>query len=362
MHISELDTPAVLIDLDILERNIRRAQDYFTTHGIRFRPHMKTHKIPQIGRMQVDAGAVGLTCAKLGEVEVMAEAGIEDIFLAFPIWGAEKLARLTALAERCRLTVAFDSPEVADGIGAAAQAAGQEIAALVEIDTGTGRCGVAPGPDLVSLCQRVQDTPGLRFQGLMTYQGYVSGPTSQREALMKEENERIEEILAELGAAGLECEVVSGGSSPSLFLSHLVPTVTENRCGTYVFNDRNMVSSQAVTWSDCAMRIAVTVVSNAVSGQIIIDGGSKTFSSDKCGAWEGFGRVAEDTDLLFLKMNEEHGYVRRNGSNKPHPIGERLHVIPNHVCTAMNMHEAVWAHRDGEVVERWEVAARGKIR
>ena len=362
MHISELDTPAVLIDLDVLERNLRRAQDYLSSHGIQFRPHMKTHKIPEIGRMQVAFGAVGLTCAKIGEAEVMADAGIEDLFLAYPIWGEQKLARLIPLADRCRLSVAFDSHEVAEGIAKAAQAAGTEIASLVEVDTGSGRCGVAPGEETIALCRKVQDTPGLRFQGLMTYQGYVAGSPTQREALMKEENERIEELLQELKDAGLECSVVSGGTSPSLFFSHLTPTVTENRCGTYVFNDRNMVSSQAVSWADCAMRVAVTVVSNAVSGQIIIDGGSKTFSSDKCGAWEGFGRVAEDPDLLFLKMNEEHGYVRRNGSTKPHPVGERVHVIPNHVCTAMNMHDAVWAHRNGEVVERWEIAARGKIR
>lgn len=362
MHISELDTPAVLIDLDILERNLRRAQDYLTSHEIRFRPHIKTHKLPQIARMQVEYGASGLTCAKIGEAEVMADAGIEDLFIAYPIWGEQKLRRLLALAQRCRLTVAFDTPEVADGISRAAHQAGQEIRALVEIDTGTGRCGVAPGEQLLGLCRKVADLPGLKFAGIMTYQGYVGGSPSQREALMKEENEKVEEVLAELSNAGLECEVVSGGTSPSLFLSHFLPAVTENRSGTYVFNDRNMVSSQAVTWADCAMRLAVTVVSDAVPGQIIIDGGSKTFSGDRCGAWEGFGRVVEDPDLLFLKMNEEHGYVRRNGSTKPHPIGERLHVIPNHVCTAMNMHDEVWVHRNGEVQDRWEIAARGKIR
>jgi D-serine deaminase-like pyridoxal phosphate-dependent protein len=168
-------------------------------------------------------------------------------------------------------------------------------------------------------------------------------------------------ILDDLRAAGLECEVVSGGTSPSLFFSELLPAVTENRSGTYVFNDRNMVASGAVGWEDCAMRIAVTVVSDAVPGQVIIDGGSKTFTSD-LSKLEGFGRVVEDPDLLFLKMNEEHGYVRRNGSTRPHPIGERLHVIPNHVCVAMNMHDEVWVHRAGEVVDCWRIAARGKIR
>lgn len=362
MNISELDTPAVLIDLDVLERNLQRAQSYFDEHKILFRPHIKTHKIPEIGRMQVKLGAVGLTCAKIGEAEVMADAGISDLFIAYPIWGEQKLKRLVDLSRRCKLTVAFDTLAVAEGISRAMHEAGQEVAALVEIDTGTGRCGVAPGPGLTEVCRRVMDLPGLSFQGLMTYQGFITGPRPQREALMQEENDRLREILDTLRSAGIECPIVSGGTSPSLYFSHLAPAVTENRSGTYVFNDRNMVATQAATWADCAMRLAVTVVSDAVPGQIIIDGGSKTFSGDRCGAWEGYGRVAEDPDLLFLKMNEEHGYVRRNVSAKPHPVGERLHVIPNHVCTAMNMHDEAWVHRDGEVVDRWAIAARGKIR
>jgi D-serine deaminase-like pyridoxal phosphate-dependent protein len=147
-----------------------------------------------------------------------------------------------------------------------------------------------------------------------------------------------------------------------MYYTHLAPAITEQRCGTYVFNDRNMVSSGAVEWEDCALTVAVTVASNAVPGQIIIDGGSKTFSSDRCAAWDGHGRVVEDPELLFLKMNEEHGYVRRQASTQPHPIGERLHVIPNHVCTTVNMHDEVWVHRNGEVLDCWRVAARGKIR
>ncbi|MFN3653293.1 MAG: alanine racemase [Armatimonadota bacterium] len=362
MHISELDTPAVLIDLDVLERNLRRAQDYCDTHGQQLRPHMKTHKIPQLGRMQVELGAVGLTCAKLGEAEVMADAGIEDLFIAYPLWGEQKLRRLVELAGRCRLSVAFDSAEVAEGISPAVAAAGLEIGALVEVDTGTFRCGVAPGPGLTSLCRKVIDLPGLRFRGLMTYQGYVSGSTEEREAQMRAEGDRVRGVLDGLSAEGIECEVVSGGTSPSLFFSHVAQGITENRSGTYVFNDRNMVSSGAVTWDDCAMRVAVTVVSTAVEGQFVIDGGSKTFSGDRTPAWEGCGRVVELPDSVFLKMNEEHGMVRLPEGTPQPRIGDRFHVIPNHVCTAMNMHDEVWVHRNGEVVDRWEIAARGKIR
>jgi D-serine deaminase-like pyridoxal phosphate-dependent protein len=194
----------------------------------------------------------------------------------------------------------------------------------------------------------------------MTYQGFVAGSIEERQAQMREEGDCLRRVMDGLRAEGMECEVVSGGTSPSLYFSHLAP-ITENRSGTYVFNDRNMVGSGAATWDDCAMRIAATVVSNAVPGQIIIDGGSKTFSSDRS-AVDGFGRIVEDPELTLLKMNEEHGYVRLNGSTKPHPIGQRLHVIPNHVCTAMNMHDEVWAHRGGEVVDCWRIAARGRIR
>jgi D-serine deaminase-like pyridoxal phosphate-dependent protein len=370
MHISELDTPAVLIDLDRMERNIRRAQEQCARHGKAMRPHIKTHKMPQIARMQMEAGAMGITCAKLGEVEVMLEAGLKEILLAYPIVGEAKLQRLVRLAQEANLTVAFDSPEVAEGISRAVgrygEGSGREIGALVEIDTGMGRCGIAPGPEMVALCRKVCDLPGLRFRGLMTYQGWVRGTEAERAAQLREENDRLKRVRDDLAAAGIAIEEMSGGSTPTLFQSHLLEPVTDNRAGTYVFNDVNTVSTGSVTWDDCAMCIAVTVVSTAVPGQIIVDGGSKTFTSDRPAFTEGgevtHGYVVEDPELQFVKMNEEHGYVKRDRSTKPHRIGDRLHIIPNHVCVAINMHDEVYAHRGGEVVETWRVAARGKVR
>jgi D-serine deaminase-like pyridoxal phosphate-dependent protein len=362
MLISDVDTPAILIDLAVLERNLQRAQRYCTEHGIRFRPHMKTHKLPQIGQMQKNLGAVGLTCAKIGEAEVMADAGLTDLMIAYPIWGEAKLKRLVALAERTRLTVVFDSHEVAEGIGRAAHAAGIEIGALVEVDTGMRRCGIAPGPALTALCRRVIDLRGLEFRGLMTYQGFLAGSNDERATGMRAESVRLRALLDELRAEEIECRVVSGGTSPSLYYSHLAPEITENRSGTYVFNDRNMVRAGAATWDDCAMRIAVTVVSNAVPGQIIVDGGSKTFTSDPTAGFEGFGRFVEDPTLVLQRMNEEHGYVRLGEGALTHRIGDRLHVIPNHVCVAMNMQDEVWVHRGGVVEDCWKIQARGKLR
>jgi D-serine deaminase-like pyridoxal phosphate-dependent protein len=363
MHISELDTPCVLIDETILDRNIARAQEHCARHGIAMRPHIKTHKTPEIARKQMAAGAVGITCAKLGEGEVMADAGVPDILVAYPVVGEAKLRRLAALAGRVRLSVAFDSLEVAQGLSRAAREAGVEIGALPETDTGMGRCGVAPGEPLIDLCRRVTDLPGLRYRGIMTYQGHLWGTADERAAGLRAEDERVCRLLEALDGAGVRPEVVSGASTPNLFLAHLLTRVNENRCGTYVFNDRNTVSTGAVSWDDCAVRVAVTVVSTAVPGQIIVDGGAKTFSTDRLApnGGPGFGHVVEDPSLNLVKMSEEHGNLSL-GNGRSYRIGDRLHVVPNHVCMTMNMHDEVFVHRDGEVVGSWRVAARGRVR
>jgi D-serine deaminase-like pyridoxal phosphate-dependent protein len=361
MRASEVETPAVLIDADILERNIRRAAEHCTRHGIALRPHIKTHKMPPLAHMQVAAGAPGVTVAKLGEGEVMADAGIVDLLVAYPIVGAAKLRRLASLAERARVTVALDSLEVAEGVDRAARDAGREIGILVEADTGMSRCGVPPD-ELPALCRQVAALRHARWRGLMTYQGHIWGDPEARERGMREENGRINRLLDRLEADGLRPEVVSGGSTPNLGLCQLLERVGENRAGTYVFNDRNCVSTGSASWDDCALRIAVTVVSTAVAGQAIIDGGSKTFTPDRMAFAKEptFGRVVEDPSLQFIKMSEEHGVLASDG---PRPrIGDRLHVIPNHVCVVVNMHDQVYLHRGDEIVDCWAVAARGKIR
>jgi D-serine deaminase-like pyridoxal phosphate-dependent protein len=362
MRTSEVETPGVLIDLDILERNIRRAAEQCGRHGIALRPHIKTHKMPPLAQRQVEAGAVGVTVAKLGEAEVMADAGLQDLLLAYPIVGSAKLRRLASLAERTRLTVALDSFEVAEGMDRAAHDAGREIGILVEVDTGVGRCGVAPD-ELTPLCSRIAALRHARWRGAMTYQGYIWGDRPARERMMREENGNVNRLLDRLESAGLHPEVVSGASTPNLDLCHLLERVGENRSGTYVFNDRNTVTAGSVGWDDCALRIAVTVVSAAVPEQIIVDGGSKTFSSDRLAADDDgcFGRVVEDPSLQFLKMSEEHGFIRLGSGPRP-KVGDRLHVIPNHVCVAVNLHDQVLLHRGDQVVGCWPVAARGKVR
>jgi D-serine deaminase-like pyridoxal phosphate-dependent protein len=291
----------------------------------------------------------------------MADAGIDDLLVAYPIVGAAKLRRLASLAQRARLFVSLDSLEVAKGIDRAAHDAGREIGILVEVDTGTARCGVSPD-ELPALCRFVANLKHARYCGIMTYQGHIWGDPQTRERDMREENDRINRLYDRLEAEGLRPEIVSGASTPNLRLSHLLERVGENRSGTYVFNDRNCVSTGSAGWEDCALRIALTVVSTAVNDQVIVDGGSKTFTSDTMafGSEGGFGRIVEDHALQFVKMNEEHGFLGVGPGSRP-AVGDRLHIIPNHVCVVVNLHDRVYVHRGQEVVDCWPVSARGRI-
>jgi D-serine deaminase-like pyridoxal phosphate-dependent protein len=362
MNVLELETPALLVDKKILERNLRAAAAYNRSHQLAFAPHVKTHKSAEIARRQIAEGAAGITCAKLGEAEIMADAGITEILLAYPIVGEAKLKRLAALAGRANVMVAFDSAEVAEGVSRAAAGAGVTIGVLAETDTGTRRCGLPPGPDLVALCRRIMGLPGLEFRGIMTYQGHLSGKSAQRAALLAEEAARLEEMYALLRKREIPFPVVSAGSSPNLREIHRLPGVNHVRHGTYVFNDRNTLAQEGCVFDDCALQVAVTVVSAAVPGQIIIDGGSKTFSSDRLAlGGEGYGLCAEDSSLTIVKMNEEHGYVDVSRSERSYKVGDRLRFIPNHVCVCVNLHDRLYVHRDGEVADIWHVDARGRV-
>lgn len=362
MRIHDIDTPALLIDAGRLQANLEKAQKYCDQHRIQLRPHIKTHKMPQISRMQIDLGAAGLTCAKLGEAEVMADAGILDLFVAYPICGDAKLRRMVDLSRRARLRVAFDTLDAARGISAAAAAAGLRIPCLIEVDTGVGRCGVDAEKGLLQLAGAVAELPGLELLGLMTYQGHVGACIDGSSTTMEVEGRRIAAAVEAMRGAGYPAEVVSGGTSPGLYCMHLAPAVTEARPGTYVFNDRNMVASGAAAWEDCALTVLVTVVSDAVAGGMIVDGGSKTFHSDTTRGGEGYGHFVDDPALIMRKMNEEHGYVDRTASKKSYRVGDRLQVIPNHVCVTVNMHDEAYLVRGDEVIDCWPVAARGRVR
>ena len=363
MHLSELDTPALLIDLDRMEENLQRVADYAAVHRFRLRPHTKTHKNPAIGRMQLALGAVGLAVAKVGEAEVMLETEVRDLLVAYPIVGASKLKRLMEVAKHTNVTVALDDIDVARPLSEAAQNVGVTVGVLAEVNIGMDRCGVAPGEELVALSRKLDRLPSLRFDGVEFYYGHVWLPLPDGEAQLQKVNQRVQQIRHDFNRAGLELKIISGGSTPALYHSHKIEGMNEIRPGTYVFNDVMQVWAGTVDWDQCAATIMATVVSTARDGFVIIDGGSKTFTSDTRPFMEDitFGRVTEAPESRFYKMNEEHGYIEWRGAAATPRIGDRVRVIPNHVCAATNMHERVYGIRGEQVEQVWEVKGRGKL-
>jgi D-serine deaminase-like pyridoxal phosphate-dependent protein len=362
MHASELDTPALVVDLDIMERNLARVAAYTSEHGLRLRPHTKTHKSTVIGRRQLNSGAAGLTVAKVSEAEVMLGAAPPDMLVAFPVVGRLKLERLMEVAKKTRVTVALDSLEAARPLSDVAHAAQVEVGVLVEIDAGLGRVGVAPDRAL-EMARCLRQLPGLSFEGIAFYPGHIREMDEQGRAAMQQVGQILGSLLFDFTRAGIPVNIVSGGSTPTLFHSHTLPEITEIRPGTYVYNDLNTVRTGGCELEDCAASILATVVSTARPGQIIVDGGSKTFSSDRPanGSDVTFGRLVEAPAARFHKMNEEHGFVDVTGVDRTFAVGDRVHIIPNHICVAVNLHERIYGLRGGQVEETWTVEGRGKL-
>jgi D-serine deaminase-like pyridoxal phosphate-dependent protein len=365
MTIDELETPALCVDLDILEQNLARMGSYVRQHGLKLRPHAKTHKIPAIGRMQIESGAWGLTVAKSTEAEVMSNAGMDHLLLAYPAYGEAKLKRLTDLVRTgLHLTIAIDSERTLKPLAAAASAAGVNIDILAELNVGMNRCGLAEPKDLLALAKETARTAGLRFAGLNLYPGHIWMQPHEQEAALRSVDEQAAAVIQLLAQNGIACEVVSGGSTPTAFQSHYVRSLTEIRPGTYVFNDRNTMDAGACTVDDCALRVLVTVVSTAVDGWIVVDSGTKTLSSDRLISGEGrfHGLVIEDPAMQLEKLSEEHGQINLEKAGLRPQIGDRLSIVPNHVCATVNLHDRIWYHRKGEVLGSWVVAARGCVR
>jgi D-serine deaminase-like pyridoxal phosphate-dependent protein len=360
---SDLDTPAILIDLDIMERNLRKLSEYSREHGFRVRPHTKTHKIPALARKQIGLGAAGLTVAKVGEAEVMLAALPTDLLIAYPTIGARKLDRLMQVAKQTAVSMSLDSLFVAQQLSDAASTHGVEIGVLAEVDVGLGRVGVPPGDALLELIRGIARLPNLRLDGIAFYPGQVKSLDEEGQQALKKVEQLLDEILSDLKGAGVTPRIVSGGSTPTLFHSHQLPGLNEVRPGTYIFNDRNTMLAGACTLEECAASILVTVVSTAKAGQMIIDGGSKTFSSDRptAGSEVSFGHIVEAPQAVFTKMNEEHGFVDLQKAGRKFGVGDRVRIIPNHICVAMNLHECVYGIRGGVVEQTWRVEARGKL-
>jgi D-serine deaminase-like pyridoxal phosphate-dependent protein len=348
MHIDELETPVPVVDIDRMEANIARLQLYLDEHKIANRPHIKTHKIPAIAKMQMDAGAVGITCQKVSEAEVMAIAGFNDFFLPYNIIGAAKLKRLMALVERIQMSVTTDSAFTARGLSNAAMLADLTLPVLIECDTGGGRCGVQSPSEAAELARLIGSLPNLHFGGLMTYPS----------------NEQLDDFVREtrtlLKDDKLPIERVSGGGTPTMWEAHTHPELTEHRAGIYVYGDRLTLRSGAVTLDTCALRIITTVVSRPTQDRGILDAGSKTLSSDLHGL-EGYGYICEYPEAKIYALTEEHGHVDFSACARKPEIGERVSVIPNHCCVVTNLFDEFIGMRANQVEETWQVAARGTV-
>jgi D-serine deaminase-like pyridoxal phosphate-dependent protein len=364
MNIYEISTPALVVDLDIVERNLDAMAKLCRSQGVRLRPHTKTHKTPEVARMQIERGAVGVTVAKVGEAEVMGAGGIAEILVAYPVIGAEKLRRLATLARDRSVLVSIDDERTAQELSRAAREAAAQIGILVEFDSGYQRCGLQPGPACAELAKKIEKLPGLRFRGLMTYFGTVWGTLEERREQARSVIDPVSRALQAMHTAGVPVEILSGGSTPAAEFSSEVPGLTEIRPGTYVYNDLNTFYQGACRLDDCAVRVMTTVVSTAVLGRAMVDAGSKTLSSDQltAGPKQGFGYIVEAPDAPLFMLSEEHGHVDMTRSEHQFRVGEVLSVIPNHICTCVNMHDEAFLVRKQEVIGSWRVAGRGKIR
>lgn len=348
----QLTTPAVVIDLDKVERNIKRHQDYANAHGLRLRPHIKTHKLPRIAEMQLDAGAIGITCQKVSEAEAMVAGTpeINDVLITYNILGAEKLERLAVLAQKVRLSVVADNETVVAGLSRRFAGEAKPLAVLVECDTGAHRCGVATPEDAAALAQVIAASPGLSFGGLMTY------PLPDGAAAVQDFMTRAKALIE---AEGIAVPVITSGGTPSMAKAGDAPVTTEYRAGTYVYNDRSLVARGACTWDDCALTVLATVVSVPAANRAIIDAGSKSLTSDLLGL-QGYGHVLGRDDIRIDQLSEEHGRLMSDGPIRL-KVGDQVRVVPNHACVVTNMVDQVYLTRAGDVIATAPVVARGRI-
>jgi len=365
MNKYELDTPVAVIDLDIMERNISDMADFANSAGVKLRPHIKTHKTPEIASMQLKAGANGITCAKLGEVEVMIDSiAVDDIFIANQIVGGEKIQRLLKLSERAKISVGVDSVKVAQPISDVAVKHGVKIPVIIKIDVGLKRTGVPYGEPAVELAKKIVKMHGLLLAGIYTHEGHVYNVTGFDEVRQVglESGQMMIETADMMRKSGIDVETISVGATPSAKITCTVNGVTETRPGTYVFNDYFEIKLGAAKEEDCALTILATVISVPTDDRAVIDAGTKSLTSDKAQAFGVYGLVKGMPDVKLIRAYEEHGVLKVDPSKAKLKVGDKLEVIPNHVCPAVNLFDELVVIRNDRVETTWKVSARGKLR
>jgi len=357
MHKTELDTPALLIDLDKMEANIQTMANYFTNVSAALRPHVKTHKTPIIAHKQIAAGAIGVTCAKLGEAEAVIHAGIRDVLIANQVVGTQKIARLINLAKHAEIMVAVDNPQNVQAISEAASAKGVSIRILVEVNIGMNRCGVEPGQPTLALAQHILQSPNLKFEGLMGYEGHtVSKPDyAERDRATREAMQCLLDAKHYLEKHAVEIAIMSGGGTGTFNITGSIPEMTEVQAGSYVFMDSTYHKVEGIGERfDCALSVLATVVSRPQPNRIVVDTGLKVLAKEF-----GIPQPIGVSGLEMTGLSEEHGKMEADANSTLTP-GDKLEILPTHCCTTVNLHDKYYGIRNGIVESVWEIAARGK--
>ncbi len=370
MRLIDLPTPCAVIEQSKLERNVDRMQAIADAGGVRLRPHAKTHKSVELARRQIARGAVGICCAKLGEAEVFADAGVEDIRLPYPL-NPVNAARVVSLLDRTKLSFIVDHPDVAQGWSDAMRAAGREVDVLVKVDVGLHRCGIDPeAAGAADFVRRVAELPGLRFKGILSHAGHAYGASSPDEvgAVARAEAQVMTGLADRVRQLGVPVEEVSVGATPTARFSAKEPGLTELRPGNYVYYDRMQVALGAANWDDCALTVLARVMTTHAE-RVILDCGSKTLSTDLARGTAGVGygvvlqavdRAEPDDSLVIERLSEEHATVRATRPSRLKP-GDLVRVVPNHSCVVSNLMDHVWRVDGAEVMCRMDVSARGRI-
>jgi len=354
--IPALETPALVVDLDAFERNLTKMDAWFADRTCKLRPHAKTHKCTEVARRQVDLGAIGITCAKLGEAEAMAKGGINDILIANQVVGAAKLRRLAILAGRGRLTVAVDDLGNARQIARAAREAGSTVGVLIEVDTGMGRCGVPPDPEtVVRYAKELSGILGLEFRGLMGYEGHavLVEDATERRAKAEAAARQLVQCAGWVREAGLEVGIVSGGGTGTYDVTSQVEGITEIQAGSYVFMDARY--HRVRPEFENALFVAATVISRPTPDRVILDAGLKSITQEF-----GLPEAVGCPGLEVASLSEEHVRCSASGAAGELKLGDQVWLLPSHCCTTVNLHDRYWCVRGEKLVETWPIEARGK--
>lgn len=354
-------TPAVVIDLDQVDRNIINMVESNKKHGINHRPHIKTHKSVYIAKRQLELGAKGITCAKLGEVEVMIDGGISDILIAYPLIGQDKLERLGRLIDRANIITIVNSEKGAQALSQLGQSKGIKISVLIEVDGGMNRGGHKPMEPTLRFAQKIRDLKGIDIIGLMYYSGIIYNEDTKEgfESRARLERDEVINTAKLLEKHGFNMSILSAGSSYSSKMPHLLEGVTEVRAGNYVFNDCGQLVTGFATEDECALRVISTVVSVVDNHHAIIDAGSKTLTSDTCPHRKGYGYVVGRPDIYITHLNEEHGFIECE-TQLDLEVGDKIAIIPNHACVVPNLVDEAYGVRKGQLEKMIKIDARGK--